>query len=221
MTGTLYVVATPIGNLGDITVRALERLGSVDLIACEDSRVTRRLLQRYNITTPTTSYHQHSDIHKIAQLVAQLKSGTNVALVTDAGTPGVQDPAGRLVQAVRAEHIAIVPIPGPSAVTALLSVAGVSADEFYFIGFPPKKKGRETLFKRLATVPAPLVFYESPMRVERLLRDIVTHLGDRSVLVGRELTKKFEETKSGLATEVMAELASKKPKGEFVLIVLN
>ena len=177
--GTLYVVATPIGNLEDITLRALRILKEVDLIACEDSRITKRLLNKYEIATPTITYHQHSSNNKISQIIEKLESGDSIALVTDAGTPGIQDPGGKLVQAATKSGITIVPIPGPSAVTTALSAAGIPADQFYFLGFLPKKKGRQTLFKNISTLKVPLVIYESPFRVLRTLKDIQEYLGNR------------------------------------------
>lgn len=218
--GTLYVIATPIGNLGDITLRALDTLRQVDLIACEDSRVTKKLLNKYQIKTPTTSYHQHSRDNKIAFLVDRLKGGSDIALTTDAGTPGIQDPGGKLVQAARRADINIVPIPGPAALTTALSMAGIPADSFYFIGFLPKKKGRQTLFKNLGNLTVPLVIYEAPTRIIKTLGDIHTHLGNRKIITARELTKKFEELHEGFASELIEHYHQRKPRGEFVIIVL-
>lgn len=218
--GILYIVATPIGNLEDITLRALRTLKEVDLIACEDSRITKRLLNKYEISTPTISYHQHSSDNKIFQIIKKLESGNNIALVTDAGTPGIQDPGGKLVQAVTEKDITVVPVPGPSAVITALSAAGIPADQFYFLGFLPKKKGRQTLFKNTSTLKIPLVIYESPFRVLRTLKDIQKYLGNREIIVGRELTKKFEEIRRDTVTELINYFNTKKPKGEFVIIVL-
>ena len=218
--GTLYIVATPIGNLEDIALRALRILKEVDLIACEDSRITKRLLNKYEISTLTISYHQHSSDNKIFQIIKKLESGDNIALVTDAGTPGIQDPGGKLVQAAKEKDIIVVPIPGPSAVTTALSAAGIPADQFYFLGFLPKKKGRQTLFKNVATLKIPLVIYESPFRVLRTLKDIQEYLGNREIIVGRELTKKFEEIRRDTVTNLIDYFNTKKPKGEFVIIVL-
>lgn len=218
--GILYVVATPIGNLEDITLRALRILKEVDLIACEDSRITKRLLSKYEINTPTISYHQHSSDHKILQIVEKLESGDNIALVTDAGTPGIQDPGGKLVQAAIKKGTTIVPIPGPSAVTTVLSATGIPADQFYFLGFLPKKKGRQTLFKNVAGLKIPLVIYEAPPRVLRTLRDIQEYLGNREVIIGRELTKKFEEIRRDTVIGLIDHFNNKKPKGEFVIIIL-
>ncbi len=164
-TGILYIVATPIGNLGDITLRALETLKKADLIACEDTRVARKLLDRYEVKTPVTSFFQHSKTPKIASIIGALKSGQNVALVTDAGTPGISDPGNRLVEQAVLENIAVIPIPGSSALTALISVAGIDMQKFIFLGFPPHKKGRETFFKEVIAQNYPVVYYESPHRV--------------------------------------------------------
>lgn len=218
--GTLYIIATPIGNLEDITLRALRILKEVDLIACEDSRITKRLLNKYEINTPTISYHQHSSDNKISQIVEKLETGINIALVTDAGTPGIQDPGGKLVQAATKKGVTIIPIPGPSAVTTALSAAGIPADQFYFLGFLPKKKGRQTLFKNISTLKIPLVIYESPFRVIRTLKDIQEYLGNREVIIGRELTKKFEEICRDTVTNLIDYFNTKKPKGEFVIIIL-
>ena len=218
--GKLYVVATPIGNLGDITLRALETLREADLIAAEDTRTSKKLLNHYNITTPLVSYHQHSRDNKTAYLIQQLSEGKNIALITDAGTPGIQDPAGMLVQAARAAEVEVIAIPGPSALTAALSIAGVSADNFIFLGFLPKKKGRETLFKKIVDADWPLLIYESPMRVGKTLRDIEKFLGQRKIIIFRELTKKFEEVQTGETDELIKHFENKSPKGEFVIMIL-
>ena len=218
--GKLYVVATPIVNLGDITLRALEILKTVDLIAAEDTRTSRKLLDHYQIRTSLVSYHQHSRDNKIDYLIGQLSEGKNIALITDAGTPGIQDPAGALVQAARAAKVEVIAIPGPSALTAALSIAGVSADNFIFLGFLPKKKGRETLFKKITDADWPLLIYESPMRVGKTLRDIEKFLGQRRIIVFRELTKKFEEVQTGEIDELIKHFENKPPKGEFVIMIL-
>jgi len=215
--GTLYIVATPIGNLEDITLRAIRILKEVAAVACEDSRVTRTLLNKYEIKTPVITYHQHSSS---AEVLKRLKQGEDIALVTDAGTPGVQDPGGKLVREAIEAGITIVPIPGASAVTAALSAAGVNADAFYFLGFLPKKQGRQTLFSEMAGLDVPVVIYESPMRVGKTLKDIEQYLGNRQVVIARELTKKFEEIKEGSVEELIDKFNKQKPKGEFVLIIL-
>lgn len=218
--GTLYVVATPIGNLADITLRALDILDKVDFVICEDSRITKKLLQRYKLNTPTITYHQHSRDKKIDLLIDKLKSGQNLALVTDAGTPGIQDPGGKLVKQARKNGIDIIAIPGPSAVTTALSIAGIKADSFYFAGFIPKKKGRQTLLKQLMILKIPIVIYESPYRVIRTLQDIKKYLGRRQIIIAREITKKFEELIEGDTNELIELFSKRRFKGEFVIIIL-
>ncbi len=172
---TLYIVATPIGNLEDISLRALRLLGEVDFILCEDTRVTRRLLEHYHIKTPTISYHQHSDVKKINGIVAMLSAGKNLALVSDAGTPGISDPGGKLVQAVLEKlgtEVQVESVPGPSAVTAALSISGLPVDKFIFMGFPPHKKGRQTFIKRVMQSDYPAVVYESKHRILRFLEEL-------------------------------------------------
>lgn len=218
--GKLYVVATPIGNLGDITVRALDILRTVDLIAAEDTRVTSKLLHHYQIDTPTTSYHQHTKHKKADALVDLLQEGKNIALVTDAGTPGIQDPAHVLVASARLAGIEVISIPGASAIASAVSISGVSGDQFIFLGFLPKKKGRETLFKNMANWTLPIIIYESPQRVVKTLLDAEMWLGDRGVIIFRELTKKFEEVIQGNLSSVISQLKTKLPKGEFVIMIL-
>jgi 16S rRNA (cytidine1402-2'-O)-methyltransferase len=218
--GILYIVATPIGNLGDMTFRAVETLKRVDLVACEDTRVTRKLLTHYEIGTPTISYFQHSKLSKISQIMDILKTGQNVALVTDAGTPGVSDPGNKLVEQALVEHLPVVPIPGPAGLTALISVAGIDMQKFVFLGFPPHKKGRETFFRQVSEMTAqelPVIFYESPHRILKALKS----LSALKIIVGRELTKIFEEIVRGTAEEALRyfENHPDKVKGEFVIIV--
>jgi len=243
--GILYIVATPIGNLQDVTLRALETLKSVDLIAAEDTRNTGQLLKHFGIEKPMISYFQHSKLSKIDYIIEQLLSGKNIALVTDAGTPGISDPGQELVARIRYyvlgignenlghdeeiqntkyiihnTNIKIVPIPGPSALTAAASVSGMIEKEFYFAGFLPKKKGRQTQFKRLSTLDVPIVIYESAMRLERTLGDIRTYFGDNTeVFIAREITKMFEEYWGGSIIEVIDSLGKHQLKGEIVLIV--
>lgn len=216
----LYIVATPIGNLSDITLRALETLKSADLIVAEDTRQTRKLLDHYEIQKPLESYHQHSREDKIEYLINQLQQGKNLALVTDGGTPGIADPGNLFVEKVliKLPETKIIPIPGPSALTTLASVSGINMDEFYFVGFLPHKKGRKTKLESLKDITIPIVFYESPYRIYKLLREINEYLGDKEVIIGRELTKKFEEIIRGKVSELIQ--ADKfKNKGEFVLII--
>lgn len=214
--GTLYIVATPIGNLEDITLRALRTLKTVDLIACEDTRHTGLLLGHFGIKKPLISYHQHSRLKKIEHLISELESGKNIALVTDAGTPGLADPAGVLLEAALKGKIKVVPMPGPSALTTLLSVAGIPFDRYIFLGFLPKKKGRKTLIHAIKESEMPIVFFESPQRIVKTLGEMAEALGDSEVVVGRELTKKFEQIYRGKISEVLPNL---RPQGEFVVLL--
>jgi 16S rRNA (cytidine1402-2'-O)-methyltransferase len=219
--GTLYVVATPLGNLEDITARALRVLREVSLVACEDTRHTRKLLTAHGIATPTTSYFEHNQRFKGAQIVAALRSGRAVALVSDAGTPAISDPGERLVREARAEGIAVVPVPGPSAVTAALSVCGLATERFLFVGFLPAKAGaRRKALAELASERATLVFYESPVRVVDALADMIEALGDRDAFLCREATKLHEEYVRGPLKALRERLAARGVvKGEIVLVV--
>lgn len=218
--GILYIVATPIGNLSDITFRAVEVLKSVDLIACEDTRVTRVLLDHFNIKKPTVSYHQHSKISKVDYLIEQLLSGKDIALVTDAGTPGISDPANYLVKLVCNKGIKVVPIPGPSALAAAVSVSGIVDKDFYFVGFLPRKKGRQTELKKISSIGAPVVIYESAVRIEKTLVELKEYFGEKAtVFIAREMTKKFEEYLRGDISEVLSDLKNHVLKGEFVLLI--
>lgn len=220
---SLFIVATPIGNLKDITLRALEVLGSVDLVLAEDTRVTRKLLDHYEIRTPLESFHEHSDRNKIAKVLRLLEEGKNIALVTDAGTPGMSDPGNFLVKEVRENlpETTISPVPGPSALTAALSIAGIAMDEFMYLGFLPHKKGRQTKLKEIASSEMPVVLLESTHRIEKLLGELAENVPNKNVLLARELTKKFEETLSGTPQELIARLQSspEKTKGEFVVLI--
>lgn len=220
--GTLFVVATPIGNLDDITLRALKTLAAVDLIAAEDTRHTVRLLDRHGIPAGRLiSCHEHNEQERVAQLLAMLRDGKTVALVSDAGTPGVSDPGFRLVQAARAEGLAVVPIPGPSAAVTALSAAGLPTDAFLFVGFPPRKQG--ALKRDLAALVAQratLIFYESPRRLLTLLQALRDTLGDRQAVLARELTKIHEEFLCGSLSEISQTLAQRPAlKGECTLLV--
>ena len=219
-TGTLYVVATPIGNLEDVTTRALRILREVDVIACEDTRHTRLLLQRYGITTPLVSYHEHNEQTRAQELLRRLQEGTSVALVSDAGTPVMSDPGFTLVRQAVAAGVPVVPAPGASAITAALSVAGLPTDRFVFLGFLPRKAGeRRRALLDIARIPWTLVMFEAPHRVVHTLRDLRAVLGDRQVAVMRELTKKFEETVRGALSEVTDRMAQAPPRGELTLVV--
>ena len=254
---TLSIVGTPIGNLEDITLRALKILAAADVILCEDTRMTKRLLDRHSIKTRTLSYHAHSQLSRVDEIVALLKEGKNLALVSDAGTPGISDPGAELVARIRRElsieisagTIKIESVPGPSALTAALSIAGVPCADFTFLGFLPHKKGRETLFKEITVSERTIVFYESPHRIIKTLDSLAKHLSPavidahsksdgkplkgsvrspfenaiKKVTVCRELTKVFEEVVAGSPAEVKAyfEVHPDKVRGEFVVIVSN
>lgn len=223
--GTLSVVATPIGNLADITLRALDTLKAADAIACEDTRVTAKLLARYDIQKPLLIFHAQSGRQASSRILQMLADGKRIALVTDAGTPGISDPGSALVRDVRdtlKDDARIEAIPGPAAVTAALSIAGVPTDEFTFLGFLPHKKGRQTLFKEIADAPRTMVFYESPHRIEKALASLGEVLVEsRRVIVLRELTKMFEQVLEGSAQEVAQHFKDHKDqvRGEFVVIV--
>lgn len=221
----LFVVGTPIGNLEDITLRALRVLKEVDLVLCEDTRVTKRLLSKYEIGTPTMSYHAQSKLAKVDKILALLEEGKNLALVSDAGTPCISDPGVLLVSQVRekfGDEVTIVPIPGPSALVTALSAAGVSVAEFTFLGFLPHKKGRETLFKEIADSSRVMAFYESPHRIEKAFESLEKFCGaERKIIVARELTKIYEEFVRGTVAEVKVHFAENpdRLRGEFVVIV--
>jgi 16S rRNA (cytidine1402-2'-O)-methyltransferase len=220
MTGMLYLVATPIGNLEDITLRALRVLQQVDLIATEDTRRTRILLDHYRIDKPLTSFYDHNEVQKAPALIRRLQDGASIALVSEAGTPLISDPGYRLVQRAIGHGITVIPIPGASAAIAALIVAGLPTDRFVFEGFLPKKPGkRRRRLKALEDEPRTLIFYESPRRVHDLLGDMQSLWGDRRVVVARELTKKFEEILRGRITEVQAQLERHPPLGEVTLVV--
>jgi 16S rRNA (cytidine1402-2'-O)-methyltransferase len=217
--GALYLVATPIGNLEDITYRAVKVLSSVDMIAAEDTRTTKILLDHYNIIKPMMSYYSYNEKARAPQLIEKLLAGQSIALVSDAGTPGISDPAYHIVQQALENNITIVPIPGASAVLSALIVSGLPTDRFVFEGFLPLKKGRKTKFELLKSESRTIVIYESPHRIIRTLEDIQRHLGNRSVVVARELTKKFEEILRGTVESVLAEIQTKQPRGEYVLLI--
>lgn len=221
MSGVLYLVATPIGNLEDITYRAVRVLAEADQIACEDTRQTRRLLDRYGIRTPTISYHEHNEEERSEQLLSKLAGGARIALVSDAGTPLVSDPGYRLVRKAAASGIRVEPIPGPSALLAALTASGLPTDSFHFAGFlPPKRAARRRTLEALRHEEATLVFYEAPHRILETLEDVEAVLGDRPATVARELTKIHEEVLRGAASEIRRALAERAAlKGEFTLVV--
>jgi 16S rRNA (cytidine1402-2'-O)-methyltransferase len=218
MPGTLFVVATPIGNLEDITLRALRILREVSVIAAEDTRRTAHLLARHAIATPTTSLHEHNESSKSSALLARLERGDNVALVSDAGTPTISDPGTVLVRRAIEAGMKVAVIPGPSAVTAALAISGVSSETFTFLGFPPNRsKARDNWFLSLAQRRGVLVFFEAPHRVRRTLQDLQAAVGDREIVVCRELTKLHEQLVKGPISTVLERLSE--PRGEFTVIV--
>jgi len=220
-TGILYIVATPIGNLEDITFRAIRTLKEADLIACEDTRVTQKLLHHYEIKKPVISYFQHSKLSKVEQIIGELRSGKNIALVTDAGTPGISDPGSKLVGSAIENGVKIVPIPGTSALGAIIGVAGIDLQKFVFWAFPPHKKGRETFFKEVAASKYPVIYFDSVHRVLKNLELLRSLAPEKKIILGRELTKMFEEIVRGKISEVLEyfEKNKAKVKGEFVIIV--
>ncbi len=220
MSGTLYIVSTPIGNLEDITLRALRILKEVDLVAAEDTRVTRKLLSHFDIHTPLTSYHQHTHGEKEENLVDRLLAGQSIALVSDAGTPGISDPGANLITLALSHGVTVTPIPGACAALAGLVVSGLSASRFAFEGFPPRgRSDRREFFAELSSEPRTLLFYEAPGRVLETLQDLYRALGDRPVAVARELTKMFEEVYRGTLSGAVTSLGEKRPRGEYVVIV--
>jgi len=226
MTGRLYIVATPIGNLADITLRALETLKRVDFIACEDTRVSRKLLSHHQINARLVSYHQHSGGAKVDFIIGELAKGKQVAVITDAGTPGIADPGNQLV-ALAVEKLGtgleVIPIPGPAALTCALSIAGLPSDRFCFFGFLPHKKGKQTVVKKMIDSVETVVFYESTHRIVKTLKVFAEMMPPgseaRKIVVGRELTKKFETIYRGNIGEIIAQLDQTSAKGELVVIM--
>jgi 16S rRNA (cytidine1402-2'-O)-methyltransferase len=218
-----YVVATPIGNLGDITMRAIETLNNVDLILCEDTRVTKKILHKYDIKKPTMSYHAQSKLAKTDKIFELLGEGKNLALVSDAGTPGISDPGAMLISKIKQElgGVQVIPIPGATALITALSASGLPTHEFTFLGFLPHKKGRETLFKEIAESKRTMCFYESPHRILKTLEALNKFAPEKKVCIARELTKMYEEIKTGTALELLEYLTVNpiKQKGEFTVIV--
>ena len=220
MPGTLYVVATPIGNLADITHRALQVLTKVDVIACEDTRHTRKLLQHFGIATKTVSYHEHNEKQRSEQLIDELQKGRDVAVVSDAGTPAISDPGFRLVRAAIENNITVVPVPGPSALITALVATGLPTDEFFFAGFLPSRTGaRQSRLRELASIPATLIFYEAPHRLAGTLNDAHSILGEREAVVARELTKLHEELRRGKLSELAEHYSREEVRGEVVLVI--
>jgi 16S rRNA (cytidine1402-2'-O)-methyltransferase len=220
MPGTLYLVATPIGNLADITHRAIEVLRTVDLIVCEDTRHTQKLLNHYGIKTKTISYHQHNEQARAAFLIEFLKQGRDLAVVSDAGTPAVSDPGFRIIRAAIESDIGVVPVPGPSALIAAIVASGLPTDEFFFAGFlPSRSNARRTRLHELQSVPGTLIFYEAPHRLAETLKDAHEVLGEREAVVARELTKLHEEIRRGRLSELASHYANEEPRGEIVVLI--
>jgi 16S rRNA (cytidine1402-2'-O)-methyltransferase len=219
MTGTLYIVSTPIGNLEDISLRALDVLRGADLIAAEDTRTTGNLLRHYDIRKPMVSYFSHNEERRVPELIAKLKAGLSLAVVSDAGTPGISDPATRLISAAIENEVPVVAIPGPTAFLPALIVSGLPMKSFVYEGFLPIKKGRTTMLAGLAREERTVVLYESPHRLLRTLGDLKAAFGDRQISVAREITKKFEEVVRGTISEAIAHFTTHRIRGEFVLVV--
>lgn len=228
----LYIVATPIGNLGDITFRAIETLKSVDVVLTEDTRVTKKLLSHYGISKPLISFWEHSPPKVLERILNLLEEGKNLALVTDAGTPGISDPGYRLnsyivkwlksletIKQLNHSTIQLIPIPGPSALAAIISISDIDLSEFLFLGFPPHKKGRETFFRRVSENKMPVILFESPHRIQKTLIQLQKYCGDRYANIGRELTKIYEEVFRGTISESQKHFVGEKQRGEFVIII--
>ncbi len=217
----LYVVGTPIGNLEDVTFRAKRILSEVSIIACEDTRVTKKLLDHYAITTSTISIHHHTPAAELTRLLDRVEQGNTVAVVTDAGMPGVSDPGGKLIAAAVERNIAVESVPGPSALTTAISLSGVPTDQFLFLGFLPHKKGRQTLFKRIAETEEAVVLYESPHRLMKTLASLKATISTRHVVVARELTKLHESMVRGTAEKVLQHFTehADQVRGEVVIVI--
>ncbi|MFQ6604703.1 MAG: 16S rRNA (cytidine(1402)-2'-O)-methyltransferase [Fidelibacterota bacterium] len=217
--GKLYVISTPIGNLKDITYRAVEILSHVSLVAVEDTRRSRILFQEYGIKTPVISYYEHNRLTRIPAIIKTLNSGVDVGLITDAGTPGISDPAYKLIRAAIDEKVEIIPIPGPTAVTTALVASGLPTDRFLFEGFLPPRKGRQKRLRMLESETATIILYESPHRLPRTLNDLLSFLGDRPAVVGRELTKIHESIYRGTLSSLASYFNLHSIKGECVILV--
>lgn len=219
MLGKLYIVSTPIGNLDDITLRAIETLKNVDIIACEDTRRTIILLEKFGISKKLVSYYSYNEKQKAEELITILKSGKNVALVSDSGTPAISDPGYILIKRAIEENIKVIPIPGVSAFVCALVVSGLPTSEFTFVGFLPHKKGRKKKLQKLASEERTIILYESPHRILKTLSEVLETFGDREIAVAKELTKLHEEIFRGKISEVLKKLTSDKVKGEFVIVI--
>jgi len=219
--GSLFVVSTPIGNLDDITYRAIKVFNDVDYVVCEDTRVTKRLLDKYDIDVKMITHNEYNEAKKIASILKLLAEGANIALVTDAGTPCISDPGYRLISNVKKEFsdIKVIPVPGPSASISCLSISGLPSDRFYFIGFLPKKKGRQKKIEELSSFEGSTIIYESPRRILKTLQDLFAILGDRKVFIAREMTKVYEETFYTSLQSINLGEVQLKEKGEYVIVV--
>ncbi|MCX8016165.1 MAG: 16S rRNA (cytidine(1402)-2'-O)-methyltransferase [Patescibacteria group bacterium] len=219
----LYIIATPIGNLEDITLRALKILKSVDYILCEDTRHSLKLLRHYQIEKPLISYHQHSQLKKIDEIINLLKNGKNLALISDAGTPGISDPGNKLIKEVlkAIPEVEIIPIPGPSAMLSLASVSGMNTDKFIFLGFPPSKNKRKKFFEEIKNYSYPVIIYESPYRLIKTLEEIKSVMPLAKVVVGKELTKIYEKIYRGSMEQVIKEIKKDGMRGEYTIIIFN
>ncbi len=217
--GTLFIVSTPIGNLGDITFRAVEILNQVHLIAAEDTRHSKKLLNHYGIVTPLISYYEHNRFKRIPKLIQHLNSGKDLAVITDSGTPCISDPAYKLIRETISNQIKLEAVPGASASLTALVSSGLPTDKFLFEGFLPPKKGRKRRISNIKNSEATLIYYESPRRLKRTLKNLLETLGDRPAVVARELTKIYEEIKRGTLSELLSYFSAKTPKGECVILV--
>lgn len=218
----LYIIATPIGNLGDITIRALETLKAVDFILCEDTRHTLRLLNHFEIKKTLISYHQHSKIAQVEKIIRLLQEGKDLALVSDAGTPGISDPGNMLIEEIvkrLSNEVEIIPIPGVSAMSSLASIAGLPMDKFVFMGFPPNKKGRKKYFEKLSNADYPVIFYESKYRIIKALEELAIICPTAKIVVGNELTKMFEKIYRGQLIEVLEKIKKDTTRGEYVVVI--
>ncbi|MBM4176391.1 MAG: 16S rRNA (cytidine(1402)-2'-O)-methyltransferase [Ignavibacteria bacterium] len=219
MTGKLFIVSTPIGNLEDFSPRAVNTLKSTDLTLCEDTRTSKVLLSHYQIRIPLESYHSHNENEKIISIIKKLKDGKNISLISDGGTPGISDPGSKLIKACIDEGITISPIPGPSALMTALVVSGFEIKSFYFEGFIPQKKGRQTKLKEIVSRKEMTIFYESPFRIKKLLEELNRLCPNREIALCRELTKKFEEVIRGRVIDIKKKIDSIKLRGEFTIII--
>ncbi|MGC9364647.1 MAG: 16S rRNA (cytidine(1402)-2'-O)-methyltransferase [Fidelibacterota bacterium] len=217
--GILYIVATPIGNFDDITLRAIEVLRTVDVIACEDTRHSAKLLNHFGIQAKKISYYDEVETQRSGVLIAMLESGKSVALISDAGTPGISDPGYRVIEKALADGITVIPVPGPSAVLAALVASGFATDRFTFEGFLPRKKGRRTRLEELSNEARTMILFESRLRLLKTLKDLETYFGDRRIVIGREMTKYYEEYTRGTIPEVILHFTENVPRGEFVIVI--